>query len=146
MGCVIVGAKSTEDITLIGRERDPGVGSALDLAGRKRGICSDIGDDDRKSRRNDILTEREIERMPSDRRRAAAAYHALDVLAVDVDERDQNRGNAEKLSGKTREGIEPVFCRCIEESCVVERSEPDGARQCLLVGQEGDDEKRIPTL
>jgi hypothetical protein len=28
----------------------------------------------------------------------------------------------------------------------VERGEPDGARQCLLVGQEGDEEKRIPTL
>jgi hypothetical protein len=57
MACVIVSAKSAEDMTLIGRERHPGVGSAPDLAVRKCGICPDIGYDDGKSRGNDILTE-----------------------------------------------------------------------------------------
>jgi hypothetical protein len=84
--------------------------------------------------------------MPPYRRRAVPACNAFDVLAVDVNERDQNGGNAQELSSQTREGIQPIFCRCIEEARIVERSEPDGARQCLLVGQEGNEEKRIPTL
>ena len=84
--------------------------------------------------------------MPPYGRCAVVTRDALDVLAFDVDERDQNRGNAQELCGETREGIQPVFCRCIEESCVVERGEPDRARQCLVFGQEADEEKRIPAL
>jgi len=143
---VIVGAQGAKHIPLVGRERYAGVGSAPWLAGSKRGVSSDIGDEDGKSRGNHILTEREVERMPPYGRRPLNACHTLDVLAVDVDERDHDRGNAQELSGETREGIQPVFRRCIEESCIVERGEPDGARQCLLIGQEGNKEKRIPTL
>ena len=63
-----------------------------------------------------------------------------------VHERDENRGNVEELRRETRVGVQAVLCGRLEKSCVMESSEPDGARQCLNVGQEGIVEKRNRTL
>ena len=52
------------------------------------------------------------------------------VMTIGVDERDQDRWNRQDLGSKPGESVEAAICRCFEKSCLMVRTQPNGARQC----------------
>jgi hypothetical protein len=126
-------------------EWDSRISPDFGVAVSECGLVPRIRHYERDTLSHDVLAERCVERIPPSRRRTAVTGYTLETLAFGVDERDQNRGNGEQLGREARETVQAVVCWCLEKSCLMESSEPDGARQCVIVGQEGIAEKRSRT-
>ena len=115
-GFFIQGAEGAKDVPIVGSERDPGVGSGHGAALREGGLGPRIRHHERHTGADDILAERCFERVPAGRSGTVTTGHALEVLTIGVDKRDENRGSVEELRRETREGVQTVLCGCLEKS------------------------------
>ena len=133
-------------MSVFGHERYSRISPDFGVPVSESGLVPRVCHDHRNTLSHDVLAERCVERIPASRRGTAVTRYAFEALAFGVDERDQNRGNAEHLRREARENVQAVVYGCLEKSCIMESSEPDGACQCVIVSQEVIAEKRSRTL
>src|SRR5712691_2005336 len=143
---LIESAQRAKDVSILGCERYSRISPDFGVPVSESGLVPRVCHDERNTLSDDVLAERCVERIPASRRGTAVTGYAFEALAFGVDERDQNRGDGEQLRREARENVQAVVCGCLEKSCIMESSEPDGACQCVIVGQEVIAEKRSRTL
>src|SRR4029077_17757753 len=124
---LIESAQRAEDVSVVGYERYSRISPDFGVPVSESGLVPPVCHDERNALSHDVLAERCVERIPASRVRTAVTGYAFEALAFGVDERDQNRGNGEQLRRKARKSVQAVVRWCLEKSCIMEGSKPDGA-------------------
>jgi hypothetical protein len=103
-------------VSVVRFERDACVCPRFGPAFYERRLVPSVRHYERHRGADDILAKRCIEWLPPKGWGAVSRCYALEVLALGVDKRDENRGDVEKLCRETRERVQTVLGARLEKS------------------------------